>query len=357
MSLARAIEAAEQGCRLERREALALLTEAELTTLGRLALAARRRINPPNRVTYCVDRNINTSNICLSACRFCAFFRPPGHPEGYRLGRRELAQKIQETLELGGTQILMQGGLDPEIGLEETCRTIAYIKDNFSIHVHALSPPEVVHMAQMAGLSIAETLGRLMEAGLDSMPGGGAEILVERVRALISPGKCSAQQWLEVMATAHRLGLNTTATMMFGHIETTEERLEHLFSLRRVQDQSLAAGRGRFTAFIPWTFQPGNTALAEVTPATAVEYLRMLAVSRLVLDNFEHLQASWVTQGAKIAQVSLSFGADDLGSTMIEENVVAAAGVSHRLDAAELQRLAGDMGYQACQRNTFYQLV
>lgn len=356
-ALGSALDAAEANARLTPEQALVLLEQADLLTLGRLAHRARLAHNPDPVVTYCVDRNINTTNICLSGCRFCAFYRPPGHPEGYVLESAELGHKIEETLALGGTQILVQGGLHPEIGIKETAAFIRWVKEHYPIHVHALSPPEVCHMAALEGLSIRDALKELIAAGLDSIPGGGAEILVDRVRSLISPGKCGADQWLEVMATAHELGLNTTATMMFGHLETLAERVEHLERVRALQDQSLAGSRGRFTAFIPWTFQPANTALADVAPATAPEYLRMLAVSRLYLDNFGHVQASWVTQGAKIAQVSLNFGADDLGSTMIEENVVAAAGVSHRLDEAELIHLANDLGFAARQRDTFYHLI
>lgn len=356
-ALAQALRAAENGSRLSAEQALVLLEEADLLMLGRLAHAARLRHNPELVVTYVVDRNINTTNICLSGCRFCAFFRPPGADGGYVLSREELGHKIDETLALGGTQILMQGGLHPQIGVEATCETFRFIKEHHPIHIHGLSPPEVVHMAALDGLSLEEAMDRFIEAGLGSIPGGGAEILVDRVRELIAPGKCGTEKWLEVMGLAHAKGLNTTATMMFGSLETTAERIEHLARLRDLQDHSLAnAGRG-FTAFIPWTFQPANTALAEVAPATAVDYLRMLAVARLFLDNFPHLQASWVTQGAKIAQMALSFGADDLGSTMIEENVVAAAGANFRLSREEMVRLAGDLGYKACQRDTFYNPV
>jgi cyclic dehypoxanthinyl futalosine synthase len=354
----KAAEAASQGqARLTPGQALTLLKEADLLPLGFMAQRARQRLNPAPVVTYCVDRNINTTNACLSGCRFCAFFRPPGHAEAYVLTPEELAQKIEETLALGGTQILVQGGLHPEIGIAATCASFRYIKERYAINIHGLSPSEVLHMARLDGLSLGEALDRLIEAGLGSIPGGGAEILVDRVRALIAPGKCSAGQWLEVMALAHERGLMTTATMMFGSVETEAERIEHLAVLRDLQDQSLARGKGSFTAFIPWSFQPANTALAHLAPAGAVEYLRLLAVSRLFLDNFPHLQASWVTQGAKIAQIALTFGADDLGSTMIEENVVAAAGVSYRLPREELVRLAQDMGYEARQRDTFYRLV
>lgn len=356
-SLSQALRVAEEGGRLSPEQALTLLLEADLLDLGRLANSARFRHNPEPVVTYVVDRNINTTNICLSGCRFCAFFRPPGLEGGYVLSRAELGRKIDETLALGGTQILMQGGLHPEIGVEATCQTFRFIKEHHPIHIHGLSPPEVVHMAALDGLTVDAALERLIKAGLDSIPGGGAEILVDRVRRLIAPGKCSADEWLEVMALAHAKGLKTTATMMFGSLETPEERIQHMERLRLLQDQSLAGQGGSFTAFIPWTFQPANTALSEVTPSTAVDYLRLLAVARLFLDNFPHLQASWVTQGAKIAQMALSFGADDLGSTMIEENVVAAAGAHFRLSREEMVRLAADLGYEARQRNTFYKPI
>ena len=356
-ALAQALEAAEQGRRLGAAQALLLLEQADLLTLGHLAHQRRLLLNPAPMVTYVVDRNINTTNECLSACRFCAFFRPPGHAEGYILDRQALCQKIEETLALGGTQILVQGGLHPRMGITATCETFRFIKEHYPIQIHGLSPPEVVHMAQLDGLGLDEALDRLIAAGLGSIPGGGAEILVDRVRGLIAPGKCGTGQWLKVMELAHQRGLMTTATMMFGSLETPGERIEHLSRLRDLQDQSLAAGRGRFTAFIPWTFQPANTALSHLTPATGVEYLRMLAVARLFLDNFPHVQASWVTQGAKMAQLALTFGADDLGSTMIEENVVAAAGVSFRMSKEQMIALAQDMGFTARQRDTSYHLL
>ncbi|ADK85559.1 Radical SAM domain protein [Desulfarculus baarsii DSM 2075] len=355
--LDQALEAAASGARLSDDQALALLLEAPPHELAVLAHRARLAKNPAMIVTYAVDRNINTTNVCLSGCRFCAFFRPPGAPGGYVLSPEEIDRKIAETIALGGTQILVQGGLHPEIGVEETCRQIRRIKKNFNIHVHGLSPPEVVHMAAVDGMDIDQALDRLIAAGLGSIPGGGAEILVDSVRRRIAPGKCSGRQWLEVMARAHAKGLFTTATMMFGSLDGPAERIGHMALLRALQDQSLARGRGCFTAFIPWTFQPANTALAHLTPLTAVDYLRTLAVSRLYLDNFAHVQASWVTQGAKIAQLALLHGADDLGSTMIEENVVAAAGACFRLDRAEMIRLADDLGYQARQRDTLYRLL
>jgi dehypoxanthine futalosine cyclase len=356
--LAAALDKAECGQRLSQDEGLALLTNADLLKLGNLAHKSRFSKNLDKIVTYVVDRNINTTNICLSGCAFCAFFKVPGNPEGYLLSRGELGQKIEETKALGGTQILMQGGLHPGIGVQETCDLFRFIKREHPIHIHALSPPEVVHMAALSGMGTGEALDRFIEAGLDSIPGGGAEILVDSVRRRIAPGKCSADEWIEVMDQAHERGLNTSATMMFGSVENLSQRIEHLARLRDLQEKSLARGKGRFTAFIPWTFQPSHTALeGRVTPATAVEYLRMLAVSRLFLDNIQHVQASWVTQGAKIAQVALTFGADDLGSTMIEENVVAAAGAHFRMSRDEMITMSQELGFEARQRDTFYHLL
>jgi len=345
----RAVAKAVAGERLEPPEALALFG-LPLLELGALAHQARLRHHPEPAVTYVVDRNINYSNICISRCRFCAFWREPGSPEAYVLSREELARKIEETLALGGTQILLQGGLHPDLPLTWYEELLAFIK-RWPIHIHGFSPPEVVHFARLADLSVEETIARLHAAGLDSIPGGGAEILVESLRQSRSPGKCSAQEWLEVMRTAHRLGLRTTATMMFGEGETLAERTQHLLRVRALQDET--AG---FTAFIPWPFQPGHTALGGCE-ATAVDYLRTLAVSRLFLDNFANFQASWVTQGPKVGQLSLFFGANDFGSTMIEENVVAAAGVSHRLSREEIVRLIEDAGFEPRQRNQAYGII
>ncbi|MBI4798337.1 MAG: dehypoxanthine futalosine cyclase [Desulfarculus sp.] len=356
-ALEQALDSAGRGQRLTPAQALTLLEQADLLSLGHLAHQSRLAHNPAPMVTYVVDRNINTTNQCLAGCRFCAFFRPPGHAEGYVLDREALCRKIEETLDLGGTQILVQGGLHPAIGIAATCDTFRFIKERYPIQIHGLSPPEVVHMAQVDGYGLDEALDQLIAAGLGSIPGGGAEILVDRVRRLIAPGKCDTAHWLRVMELAHQRGLVTTATMMFGSLETPAERIEHLARLRDLQDQSLQKGQGRFTAFIPWTFQPANTALSHLTPATGVEYLRMLAVARLFLDNFAHLQASWVTQGAKMAQLALTFGADDLGSTMIEENVVAAAGVSFCMSREQMIALAQDMGFEARQRDTSYNLL
>ncbi|QJA05796.1 dehypoxanthine futalosine cyclase [Thermosulfurimonas marina] len=339
------------GERLGREEALGLF-ERDLFELGELAREVRRRLHPEPLVTYIVDRNINYTNICVSGCKFCAYYRPPGDPQGYVLSFEELARKVEETLALGGYQILLQGGLHPDLPLSFYEEMLSFLKERFpEVHVHAFSPPEIIFFSRREGLSVEEVLRRLIAAGLDSIPGGGAEILVDRVRQRISPHKCSAEEWLSVMRTAHHLGLKTTATMMFGHIETLEDRVEHLLRLRELQDET-----GGFTAFIPWPFQPGNTALS-VPKATPVEYLKTLAISRIVLDNISNLQASWVTQGPKVAQVALEFGANDFGSTMIEENVVAAAGVSHRLSEEEIRRLIREAGYEPRRRRMDYTLL
>jgi len=344
--------AAYTGARLDFHQALALATEADLHLLGSLAYQARLAKHPQPVVTYVVDRNINSTNICECACRFCAFYRTPGQAGGAVLSREELAAKIEETLALGGRQILLQGGHNPAMGLPFYEDMLRFIRQRYpQLHVHAFSPPEIVHFATLAGLSVAEVIARLKAAGLASIPGGGAEILVDRVRQAVSPNKCSAGQWLDVMRQAHRQGLRTTATMMFGHVETWEERLEHLFALRTLQDET----RG-FTAFIPWGFQPDNTALGG-RKCSAQEYLRVLAVSRLVLDNIDNLQASWVTMGPEVAQVSLYYGANDFGSTMIEENVVAAAGVRFRMDEAGVRRAIERAGFTPKRRAMDYSLV
>jgi len=341
----------EEGERLTFEEARLLYEQADLHWLGHAADRMRRRKHPEDVVTYVVDRNINYSNVCACGCRFCAFYRPPGHPEGYVLSREELAQKIEETLALGGTQILMQGGHHPDLPLSFYEEMLRFIKERCPIHVHAFSPPEIVYFARLEGTDIATVIRRLRAAGLDSIPGGGAEILVDAVRRKVSPNKCSASQWLAVMEEAHRQGLRTTATMMFGHEEEPEDRLRHLFALRDLQDRT-----GGFTAFIPWAFQPRNTAIRR-DPETAVSYLRLLALSRLVLDNFDNIQASWVTMGPKVAQTALFFGANDFGSTMIEENVVAAAGVRFRLSVEEIHRLIRGAGFEPRQRTMAYEYV
>ncbi len=358
-ALDRCLERAVEGARLDVDEALALLEGADLPSLAAAAHAARCRVTDERVATYVVDRNINYTNVCVSGCRFCAFFREPGDATGYVLTLDELDRKIEATLALGGTQILMQGGLHPALRLEFFEAMLRHIKATYPIHVHSFSPPEIVHFARLNGLGVETVLRRLQEAGLDSLPGGGAEILVERVRESVSPHKCTAQQWLDVMRTAHGIGMPTTATMMFGHVETLGERVEHLARVRELQDETARLSSpqaGGFTAFIPWTYQPANTALGGRTVG-GHDYLRTLAVSRLFLDNVRNVQASWVTQGVKIASVALGFGANDLGGTMIEENVVAAAGVSHSMTIEEIRALIEDAGFEPKQRTTLYELV
>ena len=352
--LASIIDKVLAGGRIDEDEFLVLADQADLHQLGFLADSIRKRLHPEPIVTYVIDRNINYTDICISACKFCAFFKAPEDPDGSVLSQEELGRKIEETKALGGTQILLQGGLHPDKPLSFYEDMLRFMK-SLGIHVHGFSPPEICHFAELSGLSTREVLQRLMAAGLDSMPGGGAEILSDRVRQTLAPRKCSADAWIRVMEEAHNLGMRTTATMMFGHVETMEERLEHLARLRDLQDRTHG-----FTAFIPWPFQPDNTALAqgvEIEKTSGFAYLRMLALSRIFLDNFANIQASWVTQGPKIAQVSLFFGANDFGSTMIEENVVAAAGVHFRLSEGEIRRLVSDAGFTPRQRLMDYTLV
>ncbi len=334
--------------RLDEKEALMLHEDGDFLTLGELANRRRNELHPEKIVTYVVDRNINYTNICVSECHFCAYFRKPDDPDAFMIKDESLHQKIEETLNLGGTQILLQGGMHPDMRLNDYISLLKFIKKHFTIHIHGFSPPEIAYVAEHENLSIHDTLVQLIKAGLDSIPGGGAEILVDTVRQKISPNKCLTDTWLAVMKTAHELGLKTTATMMFGHIESPKDIIEHLLRIRALQDQT-----GGFTAFIPWTFQPTNTRIS-VPTASATSYLRVLALSRLVLDNVPNLQASWVTQGDKIAQLALAFGANDLGSTMIEENVVAAANVHFRLPREAMVHLIEAAGYQAVQRDCFY---
>ena len=342
---------AAAGERLTRDEGIVLFRSADLLSLGMASDAIRWRKHPEPIVTYVIDRNINYTNVCASGCRFCAFYTEKDSPNAYVLSKEEIGRKIEEMVELGGTQILMQGGLHPDLGLDFYEKLFRWIKEAFEIHIHGLSPPEIVHIARISRATVQDVLQRLRKAGLDSIPGGGAEILADRVRREISPGKCTADEWLDVMETAHRIGMRTTATMMFGHVERVEDRVEHLLRIRELQDRT-----GGFTAFIPWTFQPMNTELGGV-PAGGVAYLKTLAISRLMLDNVDNIQASWVTQGSKVAQVALKFGANDLGGTMIEENVVRAAGAAYRLSLARLRRIIVDAGYAPRQRNMQYELL
>lgn len=339
------------GDRITPAEGLALLETADLYRLGFLADSVRKRLHPDPVVTYVIDRNINYTDICVSACKFCAFFKAPEDEGGSVLSFDELGEKIEETLALRGTQILLQGGLHPDKPLVFYEEMLRFIK-SYGVHIHGFSPPEIHHFARLAGCSIREVLERLKSAGLDSIPGGGAEILSDKVRHEISPRKCSSAEWLAVMEIAHNLDMRTTATMMFGHVETLAERVEHLAKIRELQDRT-----GGFTAFIPWPFQPTNTALSHLPVTSGVGYLRMLALSRIFLDNFANVQASWVTQGPKIAQLSLFFGANDFGSTMIEENVVAAAGIGFRLSENEIRHLVEGAGFVPRQRTMDYRYV
>ncbi len=341
------------GGRLAAAEGLRLLESKDLALLARGADAVARRLHPEPYRTYNIDRNINYTNICIGGCRFCAFSRRPGDPDGYVISRTELFRKIDETVALGGDQILLQGGMHPELEFRWYEDLLRDIRRRFpQVNIHGFSPPEIHHMSQCSELSIDEVLRRLRAAGLGSLPGGGAEILVDRVRRAASECKVSADGWIDVCRRWHRMGGRGTATMMFGHLETLEERIEHLERLRRLQDET-----GGFTAFIGWTFQPGRTALADLPKLGAFEYLKMLAVARMYLDNFPNVQASWVTQGLYIGQMALRFGANDMGSLMIEENVVAAAGTSFRTTEGEIRRSIEDAGYRPRRRNVHYELV
>ena len=341
------------GERIGADDALALYRSAPTALLGRLAEAVRTQKHPDRIVTYIIDRNVNYTNVCVAKCNFCAFYRPVGSSEGYVLGFDEIFKKIDETIAVGGVQLLLQGGHNPDLPLtwyEDLFRAIKARYPSFKLH--ALSPPEVIHLSRLSQLSVPDVLNRLIAAGLDSVPGGGAEILVDRVRTLLHCiGKATADEWLDVMRHAHRAGLRTTATMMYGTVESDEERLEHLLKLRALQDET-----GGFTAFITWSYQPDHTELAG-TEATGLDYLRTLALARIVLDNFDNLQASWVTQGGKVGQLSLAYGANDMGSVMIEENVVRAAGASYCMDEVEIVRNIEDAGFIAKRRNMHYELL
>lgn len=349
----RILEKAVAGERLSPEEGLALMRSRDLAALGRAADAVTRRLHPEPVRTYNIDRNINYTNVCTAVCDFCAFYRKPKHPEGYVLPREELLRKIDETVALGGDQILMQGGLHPEFKLEWYEELLGDIKSRFpQVNVHGFSPPELHHFTKVSKLPIRVVLERLRAAGLGSIPGGGAEILVDRVRAAITRGKVMTDDWLNVMRVWHELGGKSSVTMMFGHVETLEERVEHLERVRQLQDET--AG---FTAFICWTFQPEHTDLANLPPASPFEYLRTQAVSRLYLDNIPNIQSSWVTQGLKIGQLALLFGANDMGSLMIEENVVAEAGTVHFLTLDQIRAAIEELGYTPRQRNVFYDLM
>ncbi len=339
---------------MTREEALDMLRSSDLIGAGMAADAVRRTLHPEGVATYIIDRNINYTNFCTEYCTFCAFYRPLGHAEGYILPKEAVFEKIQETIDLGGTGVLMQGGLHPELKIEWYEDLLRSIRQRFRIHLHCFSSPEIVNIAEVSGLSLRDTIARLRDAGLDSIPGGGAEILDDDVRRRISRLKCSTQEWVDVHLEAHRLGMRTTATMMFGCGETLEQRVNHLETVRRIQEET-----GGFTAFIPWTFQRAHTSLAHSVQeeATAVEYLKTLAVSRVYLENIENVQTSWVTQGLKTCQLGLRFGGNDTGSIMIEENVVSAAGAHHRASEEELRRIIRDAGFIPKQRDTLYRTL
>ncbi|MDX1944225.1 MAG: cyclic dehypoxanthinyl futalosine synthase [Pirellulaceae bacterium] len=341
------------GERLTPDEGLALLQSADLAALGRAADAVTRRLHPEPIRTYNIDRNINYTNVCTAVCDFCAFYRGPKSPDGYVLPRAELLAKVKETVELGGDQILMQGGLHPDFKLEWYEELLAEIKSRFpQVNLHAFSPPELHAFTKINKLPIRTVLERLKAAGLGSIPGGGAEILVDRVRKEITRGKVLTDDWLNVMRVWHELGGVSSVTMMFGHVETLAERIEHLERVRQLQDET-----GGFTAFICWTFQPEHTDLAHLPPAGSFDYLKTQAVARLYLDNVPNIQSSWVTQGLKIGQLALLFGANDMGSLMIEENVVAEAGTVHFLTLDQMRGAIEEIGYTPRQRNVRYELV
>ena len=351
------LERVLDGERLSDDAALALLDSRDLVAVGRVANDVRNRKHDPSRITFIVDRNLNYTNVCVTDCDFCAFYRSPGDTrEAYVLPKPVIFKKIEETLAIGGTGLLMQGGHHPDLAIDYYVDLFSSIKARYPIHLHALSPPEVQHIARRSKLTIPETLSRLRDAGLDSLPGGGGEILVDRVRKVIAPKKTTSDEWLGVMREAHRLGMSTTATMMYGHVETLAERVEHMRRIRELQDST-----GGFRAFISWTFQDDGNRLGALVPPetmpTSFDYLLTQAVSRIYLDNVPHIQSSWVTQGMKIGQVALGFGADDMGSVMMEENVVSAAGTTHRTSADELVHLIRSLGKTPVQRDTLYRDV
>ena len=338
------------GARISPDEALELYNALSLPELGALADAVRHRLHPDQRVTYIVDRNINYTNICNVYCTFCAFMRDADAPDAYVLTAEEVGAKVRELVAIGGVQVLLQGGHHPKLGIDYYLNLLGYLRQNFpQVNVHGFSPPEFTHFAEVFRLPVAEVIRQFKAAGLGSIPGGGAEILVDSVRNRIAPLKCTGQQWLAVMEAAHQQGLNSSATMMFGHVETVVDRIEHLNLLRQLQDRTHG-----FTAFIGWTFQSENTRLRAASVG-AQEYLRTQAIARIFLDNFPNVQSSWVTQGPPIGQVALKFGANDFGSVMMEENVVSSAGTTFRTDEATIRRLITEVGYEPHRRNNWYQ--
>lgn len=346
------LDSAAAGSRISSEEAVALFDKAELIDLAECADRIRQRLHPDNVISYIIDRNINYTNVCREFCTFCAFYRVKGDAEAYVLPDHVIHKKIEETLVLGGTGILMQGGVHPDLKIDYYERLLSGIKERFKIHCHCFSPPEILNIARVSKLTVSEVFTRLKSAGLDSMPGGGGEILDDEIRNQISPLKCNTNDWLMVHREAHRLGLRTTGTMMIGVGETIYHRIRHLERIRDLQDET-----GGFTAFIPWTFQPENTELAQrdLREVTAAEYLRLLALSRIYFDNIPNVQVSWLTVGLKVGQVGLRFGVNDMGSIMIEENVISAAGAKNRANDAELRRVIEDAGFLPRQRTTLYE--
>jgi cyclic dehypoxanthinyl futalosine synthase len=350
--IAKLLEKSVAGERLSPEEGLELTKCNDLALLGSAANAVTRRLHPESYRTYNIDRNINYTNVCTAVCNFCAFYRGPKDPEGYVLERSELLEKIRETVALGGDQILLQGGLHPKYKLDWYEEMLSDIKSHFpQLNIHGFSPPEIYHFTKVNNCSLKEVLTRLKAAGLGSLPGGGAEILVDRVRDAITRGKVNSDNWLDVMRVWHQLGGKSSATMMFGHVETKQERIEHLDRLRQLQDET-----GGFKAFICWTFQPDNTQMSDVKPLGAFEYLKMQAIARLYLDNIPNIQSSWVTQGLKVGQLALVYGANDMGSLMIEENVVAEAGTVHYLSLEQMREAISSLGFTPRQRNVHYEL-
>jgi cyclic dehypoxanthinyl futalosine synthase len=340
--------------RIDQATALELLEKADLAVLGYLADQVRRRFHPENIATFVIDRNVNYTNVCVAGCKFCAFQRKPSSPEGYVLDTEEILKKVQELVDWGGTTLLMQGGLNPDLPLEFYTDLLREIKKNFpKVQIHSFSAPEIVYLAKIEGLTIEEVIKALKDAGLDSIPGGGAEILSQEVRSFLSPGKCTVEQWEEVHRTAHKLGLTSTATMMFGHIEKPEHIVEHLERVRRIQDET-----GGFTAFIPWTFKKGNTMLDHIEEASSVYYLKVLALSRIYLDNFKNIQSSHVTQTMQVGIVGLHFGANDLGSVMIEENVISSTNYKVSIPKVEdMVSAIRSAGFVPAQRDTYYNII
>lgn len=353
------LDKVERGIRLNENEALDLLEHATLADLSVAATTARNRHSDPEKVSYIIDRNVNYTDVCNVYCTFCAFYHKPGDPRGYVLTKEQLRQKAEETKALGGTGFLLQGGVNPDLPWDYYLDLVHYLKHDLGIWVHGFSPIEIQMMAKLSGQSLRKTIEDLKEAGLGSIPGGGAEVLVARIRKKIAPLKGGPEKWLEVMEAAHEAGLKTTATMMYGITETLAERIEHFRVIREQQDRALARHNGGdYTAFVAWPFQSGHTVWeGKIEKPTDTEYLRIIAVARIYLDNVPHIQSSWVTMGKKTGQVALHYGCDDMGSLMLEENVVSAAGTCYNVNKDEMVRLIRDAGFEPWQRDNIYGIV